>query len=360
MFARTLDKKTLQLLFIVFTVQCRQGPVSQESTLAGAGHPPCTLTSTVRGLTNPQNSSPQNEKKFYQLIRQDSTASPGPDWKKITGDVEEFKQILSSDSCTKTGLRCRLALVSQKTRLTLKKFAYAPYAHTLKIREIGGKERILVKGFGAQPFVDPRQPDGVFRRYQNGYVWLFRSRAGDLHPGFILAKLRGKSPEHIDSILFESPKGGGKPGSTQQVYGQVRTFHQVLIDQGYLRQVDRGYGDDPLKTLYLVNRGKIQSFSSNEILKQRAATIFGKDKSQAVLKATKSLLEERANPIILPNDKGKFEITKEDLEAMGRDLPFVSIQNGSVQCSDHHRIMAAHDLGMAIEVGVLHGFVSFN
>jgi hypothetical protein len=311
-------------------------------------------------LTNPQKTNSANEKKFYQIVREEGSQSGGIDWKKIASKVGQFKQTLSSDACQKSGLRCRLALISKKTKQTLKVLSYAPYAHTLKVREIAGRERILVKGFGAEPFVDPRQPGGVFRRYQNGYVWFFRTHVGDLHPGFILGKVKGEAPEHIDSMLFELPTRGGNPGSMQQAYSQVQIFHRALIDRGFLRQISRGYNDDPIQTLYLVNRDKIQGFANDAILKQKAETIFGKDRAQSVLNITKGLLEERAKPTILPSSKGKFEITKENLEAMGRDLPFVSIQNGTVQCSDHHRIMAAHDLGMAIEVGVFHGFVSFN
>lgn len=360
MIAQSLARIILFFLIIVFTVQCRLAPIGGDSILSGTGHPPCSLAGSVHGLTNPQNINAANEKKFYDLVRAEDSGSATPDWNKIAADVGQFKQTLSSDACSKTGLRCRLALISQKTKQTLKKISYAPYARTLKIREIGGKERILVKGFGAEPFVDPRQPDGVFRRYQNSYVWLFRANAGDLHPGFILAKLKGRAPEHFDSILFESPTSGGSSGSSQQVYSQVRLFHQVLIELGFLRQIDRGYNEDLLQTLSLVDRSKIPMFLDHASLRQKSEKIFGKDKAKSVLMATKSLLEERANPIIVPNSKGKFEITRENLEAMKRDMPFVSIQNGVVQCSDHHRIMAAHDLGMAIEVGVLHGFVSFN
>lgn len=360
MIAQKINRHLACVMFILFTTQCRQVQPSPDSSVSGTKEPPCSLASGVRGLTNPQNSNPGNEKKFYQLAREEAASPSSVDWKNIATDVERFKQTLSSEACTKMGLRCRLALISKNAKKALKTVSYAPYSHTLKIREIGGQERILIKGFGAEPFVDPRQPGGVFRRYQNAYVWLFRSHAGDLHPGFILSKLKGQAPERMSSIMFESPKRGGSAGSIEQLYGRVQVFHQALIEEGFLRQIDRGFNDDALQTLYIVDRNKISSLADNGRLKKYAEQLFGKDTAPSFMTIVKGLLEERANPIILPNSKGKFEITAENLKAMRRDLPFVSIQGGVVQCSDHHRIMAAHDLGMAIEVGVFHGFVSFN
>ena len=360
MIAQKTNRQLVFVILIMFIAQCRQIQPSTDSSISGTKEPPCTLASGVHSLTNPQNSNPANENKFYQLAKEEAASPSSVDWKNIATDVERFKQTLSSEACTKTGLRCRLALISKNTKKALKTISYAPYAHTLKIREIGGKERILIKGFGAEPFVDPRQPGGVFRRYQNSYVWLFRSHAGDLHPGFILSKLKKEAPERMNFIMFESPKKGGSPGSIEQLYGRVQVFHQALIDEGFLRQIDRGFNDDALQTLYIVDRTKISSFADNGRLVKKAEQLFGKDTAPSLMTIVKGLLEERATPIILPNSKGKFEITRENLKAMRRDIPFVSIEGGVVQCSDHHRIMAAHDLGMAIEVGVFHGFVSFN
>lgn len=344
------------LVMMVTTLSCQKIARYQQSSMLVVKKDPCSLKQQIHQLTNPNDHNSGNEAAFYELARVESIKTKIG----LELSIKQWLQSLNNFTCNVLShTECRVALISQNFKFQLIKLKYALNSGTLKVKNVQGQPRIFVKSSGDKPLKDPKQPDGVLERYDNRYYWLFRQNAGDLHPGFIWAKYQGAlendnlEPYHLDTHCFETIKN-----CTDNTYRKIFGFWNIMIKNGYLLPVHR---DFEIQQLYLVNAQKISAFKDDQFIKESLTRSFDAEIAQKIIQITDELMRQRLNPIIKPRiDNGKYEITASTMASLNMEVPFVSRDGMLVYLVDHHRISAAHDLGMAIEVGVFDYFVSFN
>ena len=360
----------LNMMAVIGLFSCQKRALSDSETLVGSQGKidpalSCELRQAVKTLVNPSGANGDNEENFYKFA-QTHQRSEGS---KLSGLVKHLQNKVNGAGCLPKAKSCFIELVSKSLAKGRKDIDKVKYGHTLKFKDIDGNPAVFVRASGLRPLQDPRQPDGVYERFQNMYTWTFRKAAGDLHPGFIWAALQ-KKDHPID--LIRSMEGFRCYDSLSWCrdadYKKALRVFSVMVHQQYLMPIYRGgaatgsvHGVENLLNIYRVNPAKISQFSTDPVIVKSIDEIFSSARRDDVLKNLQILLEERRSPALTPNGLGKYEITESVLKKIGiTELPVVSADGWSVYFVDHHRISAAYDLGMAIEVLFSRSFFSIN
>ncbi len=346
------------LLHILGLMACQKSITEPSvSAVLVNGSPSCDIRQRIRELTNPQGLANTNEQAFYDLVQREGINSNTSEIERIRPSLEVWTTKIRSMVCHRAQkASCHLALIPKNLQKALVSIQYAKYAHTLKVREVDGNQVIFVKGSGFRPERDPKQPDGVKERYQNHYLWYFREMAGDLHPGFLWGALLNKDPTYLDSHCAEGTKY-----CRDTNFNNIIKLWREILRRGYLSELKRGlYEETTIQDLYLVQPHKAASFKVDKDLERLSVDLFGSEKGSVLMSKINQFIAKRKSPILRANHNGKFEITEANMKQMNLEVPAVSLEGWSVYLVDHHRISAAHDLGMAIEVIAYHGYLSLN
>jgi hypothetical protein len=332
-----------------------------EATIAGD----CELNQQIKALVNPRGENKENEANFFAAIN-----ALGPrDKGRLSQAVQTLKSAVNKVGCSRDKALCFVEFINDQVKKGLTTLDKIKYGHTLKFREVEGTPLVLVRATGEKPWTDPYQPEQmVLTHYANSYHWVFRQAAGDLHPGFIWAAITDSHPLSLDpytNICYNSPFSRM---CTNKDYKIAMEIFRALVAKGYLVPVYRGssgsfenyFGLIDIRNLYVVNQQKASQVKKDQALLAQ----IGQHEKSARLPQTMDkladLLEKRTQPALVPNSKGKYELTKAVLDKLGIPVPGVSADGWKVYLIDHHRITAAYDLQMAIEVYFSRSFVSIN